>query len=734
MQGRRIILGIGSGRCGTRSLANLLNRQQGTHITHEEPPRLPWRVPHDRALAQRLAQMRRVRKEPIVGDVASYFLPYLEQAIDDSPTIRVVCLKRPRQEVISSFCRWIDKVHPLPTNHWSARPEPPWHHEPVWTRVFPQYDLSDREQGIGRYWDEYYERAAALARQFPDHLRIFDWLAALNTEGGQRELLEFCGYSSRDQVVALDVHENKSETAPDRQSPVRTSSDPKDPRRCVVLTPYCGQIVSPCDEALQQLERSGYQVRRLPVNGSLDVARNRMATEALIDGFQETLWVDANLVFDPRSVDQLRAHRLPIVGAVYPAKGRQILAVEPPDSSPERSSAGASPLIELRFAAAGLLHVRREVYERLQCELPLPLCDEASKNPSVPFFQPLVNDELGGPAYLPDDWSFCQRARQCGYRIMADKSIHLLHCTTSHRESSEPAAKMPKLSKLAVNIADRAKAESKAGSGAGERAPQPQGQKSDLSGHGSTPASASLEQQTSFAPPARSRCAVLVPVADRIEPACEASLRELERRGYSVFRVHGYKQIDLARCQMASDALAAGCEETLWIDADTAFHADAVDQLRSHDLPIVSGIYAKKSKRELAIHALAGTTDIQFGKGGGLIEIQYAPTGFLLVRREVYDRMRQQLALPECRADTGRTLVPYYAPHIRPDGDGWWYLADDFAFCERARQCGYKIMADTTVRLFHIGSYSYGWEDAGRQVPRFGSYKFHLTDAKAKEK
>jgi hypothetical protein len=246
-------------------------------------------------------------------------------------------------------------------------------------------------------------------------------------------------------------------------------------------------------------------------------------------------------------------------------------------------------------------------------------------------------------------------------------------------------------------------------------------------------ASPSTSPGAPFTPCASSRCAILVPVADRIEPACETSLRELERRGYAVFRVHGYKQIDLARCQMASDALAAGCEETLWIDADTAFHADAVDQLRRHDLPIVCGIYAKKSKRELAIHALGGTSDIHFGKGGGLIEIQYAPTGFLLVRRGVYDKMREQLALPQCRADTGRTLVPYYAPHLRPDGDGWWYLADDFAFCERARQCGYKIMADTTIRLFHIGSYAYGWEDAGRRVARFGSYKFHLTDANPKK-
>jgi hypothetical protein len=179
---------------------------------------------------------------------------------------------------------------------------------------------------------------------------------------------------------------------------------------------------------------------------------------------------------------------------------------------------------------------------------------------------------------------------------------------------------------------------------------------------------------------------------------------------------------------MASDALAAGCQETLWIDADTAFHPDMVDRLRAHDLPIVSGIYPKKSKRELAIHTMPGTKEIVFGKAGGLIEILYAPTGFLLVRRAVYDKLREQLKLPHCFADTGRTLVPYYAPLIRPDGDGWWYLADDFAFCERARLCGFKIMADTTVRLLHIGSYAYGWEDAGRKINRFANFKYRLTD------
>jgi hypothetical protein len=38
-------------------------------------------------------------------------------------------------------------------------------------------------------------------------------------------------------------------------------------------------------------------------------------------------------------------------------------------------------------------------------------------------------------------------------------------------------------------------------------------------------------------------------------------------------------------------------------------------------------------------------------------------------------------------------------------------------------------MADTSIRLWHVGSYRYGWEDAGRDVERFDDYTFDITDA-----
>jgi hypothetical protein len=170
------------------------------------------------------------------------------------------------------------------------------------------------------------------------------------------------------------------------------------------------------------------------------------------------------------------------------------------------------------------------------------------------------------------------------------------------------------------------------------------------------------------------KCVALVAVGGHIELACERALVELERRGYAVRRLPGYAAIDQARNQMATDALAAGFEETLWIDADMAFDPDDVDRLRAHQLPIVCAIAAKKGARSLACHALPETTEFVFGAAGGLTELFYAGTGFLLVRRQVYLDIQERLALPVCNQRFGRPVVPFFQPMIRTDAQGHWYL------------------------------------------------------------
>jgi hypothetical protein len=168
----------------------------------------------------------------------------------------------------------------------------------------------------------------------------------------------------------------------------------------------------------------------------------------------------------------------------------------------------------------------------------------------------------------------------------------------------------------------------------------------------------------------------------------------------------------------------------MWIDADVAFDPADVDRVRAHALPLVCGLYPKKGRRQLAAVFLPGTRALRFGTGGGLVEILYGGFGFTLTRRAVFDAIREKFALPECNTRFAAALVPYFQPMVVPDGPrASRYLAEDMAFCHRAREAGVAVIADTSIRLWHVGSYRYGWEDAGSDPTRYTDYTFHLRDA-----
>jgi hypothetical protein len=223
----------------------------------------------------------------------------------------------------------------------------------------------------------------------------------------------------------------------------------------------------------------------------------------------------------------------------------------------------------------------------------------------------------------------------------------------------------------------------------------------------------------------RARCLVVVPYRDHIEPACEAALRGVEALGYRVRRSDASAAIDRARSELATQALAEGYDELLWIDSDIAFEPEAVDHIRSHRLPVVGGLYAKRGKREFGCTFLPGTTEMTLGDGGGLMEVRYIGTPFLLTHRGVYEDIARTFALPVCNASLGVPSVPYFLPMVLRDSErGAWYLSEAWSFCERARQAGHKVMIDTSIRLWHLGTYGYGWEDVGAPIVRRNTVRF----------
>ena len=225
------------------------------------------------------------------------------------------------------------------------------------------------------------------------------------------------------------------------------------------------------------------------------------------------------------------------------------------------------------------------------------------------------------------------------------------------------------------------------------------------------------------------KCVILVPCLDGSPiPECEERLRELERRGYKVWRARGFSVLDTAYSRMASDALAQGFEELFWIGPDIVFDPNDVERVREHNLPVVAGLYAKTKERQFAAVFPAGIASVRMGTDGGLVELRYCGLGFMLTRRAVFDTLQQRLKLPACNQRFGVSLIPYFVPLIIKDGnEAHWYLEGDYAFCERASKCGYRIMADTRLRLWRVGDHSFGWEEAGGGIKRTTDFTLNLN-------
>lgn len=451
---RQLILGLGTGQCGLELLADILNRQAYTRVTLQHPPFLPWDRPQGApGVRERLTRILETTRERFVGDIASFYLPYAEEALAFAPSVKMVCLKRPREEIVAGFLASLNRNPRPPIDHWSRCPTPPYEHHPLWSRIFPKYDTIDPESGVRMYWTEYYETAEELARRFPDQFRIVD-TESLSAESGVRDVLSFCGFAWSDHVPITGKRKSPP-GAGDATTPRHPFPDPLDPRRCVVLVPFSGFIHQDCEQSLKELERRGYQVRRVGGYAAIDQGRNQMATDALLDGFEETFWIDSDVAFRPDDVEKIRERGLPIVCGIYPQKGKRALACHVMPGTPAASFGASGGLFEILYAGAGFLHVRREVYLAVQRKLSLPITNERFGHPMIPFFLPMIRAIEDGSWYLAEDYAFCHRARECGYKIYADGSIRLWHIGMYRYGWEDAGVDRPRFDSFTLNFNDR---------------------------------------------------------------------------------------------------------------------------------------------------------------------------------------------------------------------------------------------------------------------------------------
>lgn len=199
-------IGCGTGRCGTRSLARLIDGCKDWHCTHEMKPILPWR--EDKELVD--DRIKYFQEHDEVGDVAFYYLPHLERLLREVEGLKVVGIRRDKEETIESFMRKVPN-----RNHWVNHNGSRWRIDRMWDKCFPNLGLEVffsgeklKRESIREYWLYYYEQMEYLSDGYPGRVKIYP-IDVLNDRGLQEDMFDFIGIDNPNLQVGLKLNETQ---------------------------------------------------------------------------------------------------------------------------------------------------------------------------------------------------------------------------------------------------------------------------------------------------------------------------------------------------------------------------------------------------------------------------------------------------------------------------------------------------------------------------------------------
>jgi len=132
----KLIIGLGTGRNGSTSLAALLDQSEDAYITHELPPILYW-SPTDAQLAFHLRRFRVLADfYAHVGDVSHWWLTCVDAIREAFPDVSFVGVRRDVDETLRSFER-IKGEGRGAINHWQRHDGSYWSRN-IWDPCYPK--------------------------------------------------------------------------------------------------------------------------------------------------------------------------------------------------------------------------------------------------------------------------------------------------------------------------------------------------------------------------------------------------------------------------------------------------------------------------------------------------------------------------------------------------------------------------------------------------------------------
>ena len=139
----------------------------------------------------------------------------------------------------------------------------------------------------------------------------------------------------------------------------------------------------------------------------------------------------------------------------------------------------------------------------------------------------------------------------------------------------------------------------------------------------------------------------------------------------------GCSVVTRARNMIAHEFLKSDCDSLIFIDSDMTFDPESVLRLMAwnQNKPIVAGAYEARKD------------------------------GKIYIQREVFVKLAELHPewLHQDNMDPKEKLYSFFDFKCTPEG----YLGEDFLFCDRAREAGFTVWIDPTIKLGHRGIHEF---------------------------
>ena len=142
--------------------------------------------------------------------------------------------------------------------------------------------------------------------------------------------------------------------------------------------------------------------------------------------------------------------------------------------------------------------------------------------------------------------------------------------------------------------------------------------------------------------------------------------------------------------------LQSGFDRLLFIDADMDYEPEDIGKLWAMDADIAVGIY--RMKKEGSSFAAWVNGELIKDLPDEPLSVDYAGTGFMMIKRGVFAKLME--AHPDWKYE--ESIGECWAFFQDPVEDGI-HLSEDYFFCKRAREAGFEVMMDPSVKLGHWG-------------------------------